>query len=67
MLAADYNDEKAVEDSREHFYKFLMEQNDQTQCVIMENDPPPIDLGDKSTVKHLAPNMTCRSMGNPKR
>jgi hypothetical protein len=45
-------DEKEVKDSglKEHFYKFLVDQNDQMQFVIIENDPPPIALGEKSMV-----------------
>jgi hypothetical protein len=45
-------DEKEVKDSglKEHFYKFLVDQNDQAQFVIIENDPPPIELGEKSMV-----------------
>jgi hypothetical protein len=41
-----------VKDSglKEHFYKFLLNQKDQAQFVIIENDPPPIDLGEKSVV-----------------
>lgn len=45
-------DEKKVKDSglKEHFYRFLVDQKDQAQFVIIENDPPPIELGERSTV-----------------
>lgn len=45
-------DEKEVKDSglKDHFYKFLVDQKDSAQFVIIENDPPPIELGDKSKV-----------------
>jgi hypothetical protein len=44
--------EKEVKDSglKEHFYKFLVDQKGQGQFVIIENDPPPIQLGEKSLV-----------------
>lgn len=45
-------DEKEVKDSglKEHFYRFLVDQKDSAQFVIIENDPPPIDLDEKSKV-----------------
>jgi hypothetical protein len=45
-------DEKEVKDSglKDHFYKFLVDQKDSAQFVIIENDPPPIELGNKSRV-----------------
>ncbi len=46
-------DEKEVKNSglKEHFYRFLVDQKDQAQFVIIiENDPPPIELGEKSMV-----------------
>lgn len=49
-------DEKEVKDSglKEHFYRFLVEQKDRAQFVIIENDPPPIALGDDSIVHSFA-------------
>jgi hypothetical protein len=34
----------------EYFYRYLLELSDRTQFVIVENDPPPFDLGPKSMV-----------------
>jgi hypothetical protein len=39
---------------KEHFYRFLLEQKDQAQLVIIENDPAPISLGDGSIVLSFA-------------
>jgi hypothetical protein len=49
-------DEKEVKDCglKEHFYRFLLEQKDQAQLVIIENDPAPISLGDGSIVLSFA-------------
>lgn len=49
-------DEKEVKDSglKEHFYRFLVEQKDRAQFVIIENDPPPIALGEGSIVTSFA-------------
>jgi hypothetical protein len=45
-------DEKEVKDSglKEYFYKFLVRQEDSVQFLIIENDPPPIELGERSVV-----------------
>jgi hypothetical protein len=49
-------DEKVVKDSglKEHFYRFLLEQKDEANFVIIENDSPPIALGDGSLVTSFA-------------
>jgi hypothetical protein len=46
------NDEQEVKDNRinENFYRFLIEYRDQAQFLIIENDPPPIELGEGSLV-----------------
>uniref|UniRef100_A0A9E8A469 Rad50/SbcC-type AAA domain-containing protein n=1 Tax=Bosea sp. NBC_00436 TaxID=2969620 RepID=A0A9E8A469_9HYPH len=45
-------DEKEVKESglKEHFYRFLVEKKDLAQFVIIENDTPPISLGEGSIV-----------------
>ena len=35
---------------KEYFYRYLLELSDTTQFIIIENDPPPFDLGPKSMV-----------------
>jgi hypothetical protein len=46
------SDEELVVKSRlkEYFYRYLLELSDTTQFIIIENDPPPFDLGPKSMV-----------------
>ena len=35
---------------KEYFYRYLLELSDTTQFIIIENDPPPVDLGPRSMV-----------------
>lgn len=46
------SDEELVVKSglKEYFYRYLLELSDKTQFIIIENDPPPFDLGPKSIV-----------------
>jgi hypothetical protein len=45
-------DEQAVTQTglNEHFYRYLLDQSDNTQFLIIENDAPPFDLGPDAKV-----------------